>query len=100
MLMAMICQQEECHSFANINASFQRPLGSRPRISGISGRSRRWKVNEIAKLNRKGTAVRGVFDGGKEEEEREGRESLDFFRKVSSNGLEITVFPPLLLVRP
>ena len=59
-------------------------------------------INEIAKLNRKGSAVRGVFDGGKEEEEegREGRESLDFFRKVSSNGLEITVFPPLLLVRP
>ena len=78
MLMAMICQQEEFHSFANINASFQRPLGSRPRISGISGRSRRWKVNEIAKLNRKGSAVRGVFDGGKKKEGQR-RAGLDFF---------------------
>ena len=70
------------------------------RISPISAlRRRRWKVNEIAKLNRKGSAVRGVFDGGKKKEGQR-RAGLDFFRKVSSNGLEITVFPPFPLVQP
>ena len=39
---------------------------------------RRWKVNEIAKLNRKGSAVRGVFDGGKKKEGQR-RAGLDFF---------------------
>ena len=59
--------------------------------------SGRWKVNEIAKLNRKGSAVRGVFDGGKEERAEPGFFSEGII-KWAGNYCSPSLL--LLLVRP
>ena len=67
---------------------------SSPRISPIS--ARRSKVNEIAKLNRKGSAVRGVFDGGWKRAERAGIFFSEGIIKWAGN----YCFPSLFLVQP